>query len=75
MRESVTVGAIDLSPALQVRLTICQAHGKRVIDIRSFDLFAGVWMPNKKGVSIPVEHAEAVCRLADAAAAAVGAKK
>lgn len=75
MREPVTIGSVDLSPTLQARVTICNASGKRVIDVRLFDLFAGVFMPGKRGVSIPVEHAEELCRLTTEAAARAKAER
>lgn len=62
-----TVGAIDVAPDHQIRLTFATEKGKRVIDLRAFDKFAGVWMPTKAGVSLPVEHLAALHGLTTAA--------
>lgn len=52
------IGTIPLSPDLQLRVTLTTERGRQVVDLRAFDRFAGVWMPSKKGLSVPAEHAE-----------------
>lgn len=64
-----TVGVIDVAPGLQIRMTLTTERGNPVVDVRQWDRFAGVWMPGKRGLPIPVEHREAFAMLAGEAAA------
>lgn len=66
------IGTIALTPDLQLRVTLTTERGRQVVDLRAFDKFAGVWMPSKKGLAVPAEHAEAVARLTSDASAKVG---
>ncbi len=67
-----TIGAIEVSPDCQIRLTLTTDRGMPIIDVRAFDRFAGVWMPGRVGCPIPIQHGEAFARLAAEAVAAGG---
>lgn len=51
----------------EVRVTLQEMRGVRVVDVRAYDPFASVMMPNRAGLTVPVDKLEVLAKiLADA---------
>ena len=51
----------------EVRVTLQVLRGTRMVDVRAYDPFASVMMPNRAGLTVPVDKLEVLATiLADA---------
>lgn len=65
----LSVGAQPVDDGREVRAALTIERGRRMLDLREFALFAGVLMPGKNGLTLPVEHIDALAGLLAEAAA------
>lgn len=56
------VGVVQMD-GREVRLALAMDRGRRVLDLREFAPFAGVLMPSKNGLTLPVDHLDALSDL------------
>lgn len=61
----LNAGAIPLGNGRELRATLCIERGKQVLDLREFAPFsaAGVLMPGRNGLAVPVENIDALADL------------
>ena len=72
---ALTVGVLQLPAGREVRVELIEERGRRVVDLREFAPFtaAGVLMPGRNGLSLPIASLEALANmLAEAVAQAKG---
>lgn len=47
----------------EVRVTLSTERGARVVDVRTFDPFAHVLMPNRSGLTVPIDKLTTLSRI------------
>lgn len=47
----------------EVRVTLQEVRGVRMVDVRAYDPFASVLMPNRAGLSVPVDKLEVLAQI------------
>lgn len=73
MISSRQIGVVPLEDGRELRISLTTERRRRVLDLREFAKFsaAGVMMPGRNGVVVPVEHLDSLFDyLAEALAAA-----
>lgn len=62
MTAPLKVGAFPHDDG-EVRVTLSTERGARVVDVRSFDPFAHVLMPNRSGLTLPIDKLTTLARI------------
>lgn len=62
MTAPVKIGAFPHGEG-EVRVTLSTERGARVVDVRSFDPFAHVLMPNRSGLTLPIDKLTTLSRI------------